>query len=47
MQAEDRAIVDFVARYRVAGRGHRLHEISNFVREDGCWFYVDGLINGA
>lgn len=47
MQAEDRAIVEFVARYRVAGRGHRLHEISNFVREDGCWFYVDGLVGGA
>ena len=47
MQTEDRAIVEFVARYRVAGRGHRLHEISNFVREDGRWFYVDGLINGA
>ena len=47
MQAEDRAIVEFVARYRVAGRGHRLHEISNFVREDGRWFYVDGLISGA
>lgn len=41
------AIVEFVARYRVGGRGHRLHEISNFVREDGAWFYVDGLINGG
>lgn len=39
------AIVEFVARYRIAGRGHRLHEISNFVREDGRWFYVDGEVN--
>lgn len=36
------ATVEFVARYRVAGRGHRLHEISNFIREAGRWFYVDG-----
>lgn len=44
-QGDDRAIVEFVARYRVAGRGYRLHETSNFVREAGCWFYVDGEIN--
>lgn len=44
VQDENQAIVEFVARYRVAGRGHRLHETSNFVRESGCWFYVDGEI---
>jgi len=38
----ERAVVEFVARYRVDGRGHRLHESSRFVREDGRWFYVDG-----
>lgn len=36
------AIVEFVARYKVNGRAHRLHEVSRFVREDGRWFYVDG-----
>jgi len=36
------AVVEFVARYKVAGRAHRLHETSRFVREDGRWFYVDG-----
>jgi SEC-C motif-containing protein len=46
-QGENKAIVEFVARYRIAGRGHRLHEVSNFVREDGRWFYVDGVVNGA
>ena len=35
------AIVEFVARYKVAGRAHRLHEVSRFVREDGRWFYLD------
>jgi SEC-C motif-containing protein len=37
----DHAIVEFVARYKVNGRAHRLHEVSRFVREDGRWFYVD------
>jgi SEC-C motif-containing protein len=38
------AEVEFVARYRVQGRGGRLHERSRFVREDGRWLYVDGDI---
>lgn len=37
-----RAIVEFVARYKVGGRAHRLHEISRFVEEGGRWYYVDG-----
>ncbi len=38
----DRAVVEFVARHKVAGRAHRLHETSRFVRENGTWSYVDG-----
>jgi SEC-C motif-containing protein len=38
----DRAVVEFVARYKVNGRAHRLHETSRFVCENGRWFYVDG-----
>jgi SEC-C motif-containing protein len=38
----DQATVEFVARYKIAGRAHRLHEISRFVRVEGQWFYVDG-----
>jgi SEC-C motif-containing protein len=41
-QEGDAATVEFVARYRIGGRAHRLHEISRFTREDGRWFYVDG-----
>jgi len=46
-QAEtgDAATVEFVARCRVGGRAQRLHEISRFVREDGRWYYVDGVID--
>lgn len=39
---EHTAQVEFVARFRVAGRAVRLHERSRFVREEGRWFYVDG-----
>lgn len=42
--AVNHAIVEFVARYKINGRAHRLHEISRFVREAGIWFYVDGDI---
>ena len=47
-QAEEtnRDSVEFVARYKVNGRAHRLHEVSRFVREAGDggmrWFYLDG-----
>ncbi|GAB3387802.1 YchJ family protein [Lysobacter fragariae] len=40
----DHAVVEFVARYKVAGAAAvRLHEVSRFVREGGCWYYVDGV----
>ena len=38
----DAATVEFVARYKIGGRAHRLHEVSRFVREEGQWYYVDG-----
>lgn len=42
---EHHAIVEFVARYKVQGRAHRLHEVSRFLREAGRWFYVDGKVS--
>jgi len=38
----DHAMVEFVARSKLGGRAHRLHELSRFVRENGRWYYVDG-----
>ena len=40
------AEVEFVARSRPHGgsAAYRLHETSRFVREDGRWYYVDGVI---
>lgn len=34
--------VEFVARFKIDGKGHRLHEISRFEKIDGCWYYLDG-----
>ncbi|KQV61193.1 hypothetical protein ASC95_02070 [Pelomonas sp. Root1217] len=42
MQDADHGSVEFVARSKLGGRAHRLHEVSRFVRENGEWFYVDG-----
>ena len=41
-QDTDHATVEFVARSKLGGRAHRLHENSRFARENGRWYYVDG-----
>ena len=44
----DQDTVEFVARFKIGGRAHRLHEVSRFVREpdpesgQARWFYLDG-----
>ena len=38
----DAATVEFVARYKVGGRAHRMHEISRFEHTGQQWRYVDG-----
>ncbi len=38
------ATVEFIARSRMAGRTHALHEISRFVRDGERWFYVAGVV---
>ena len=45
VQDDDHATVEFVARSKLGGRAHRLHEISRFVREKGVWYYLDGRIS--
>jgi len=35
-------IVEFCARYRVQGKAGKLHEVSEFVFEGGCWYYLKG-----
>jgi SEC-C motif domain protein len=43
----DSAEVEFVARSKLAGRAHRLHETSRFVREQARWLYVDGILHSG
>ena len=40
----EHASVEFVARYKIAGRAFRLHETSRFERIEGRWFYLDGVL---
>lgn len=40
------AVVEFVARMRIGGgSAQRMHEVSRFVREDGRWYYIDGVVS--
>jgi SEC-C motif-containing protein len=39
----DKGTVEFVAIYKIDGKAHRLSEISNFVKENGRWVYLDGI----
>ncbi|MEH6583832.1 MAG: YchJ family protein [Halioglobus sp.] len=39
---DNRGTVEFVARYKVAGKGYRLHELSRFEKIEGRWYYLDG-----
>jgi SEC-C motif domain protein len=40
-QIDDRhAIVEFVARYKIGGRAERIHEVSEFVYQNGRWLYT-------
>lgn len=38
--------VEFIARYKIHGKAHRLHETSRFIRQQDRWFYVAGEIEG-
>lgn len=43
---DSHAVVEFIARFKTGGRGHRLHEVSRFTRgDDGRWRYVDGDVS--
>ena len=44
MSGDAEGTVEFVARYKINGKAHRLHEISRFVKEAGSWYYVGGDI---
>ena len=41
---DEHGTVEFVARYKVNGRAHRLREISRFGREAGAWVYLNAEV---
>ncbi len=41
--SDNTATVEFVARYKIGGKAERMHEISQFVRIEGCWYYLSGV----
>jgi SEC-C motif-containing protein len=45
-QQDATGTVEFIARYKVNGRAHRLHEVSRFGRVDGRWVYINGDLAG-
>ena len=40
---KNKGFVEFKAYYIEHSQNHVLHEISEFHRKNGIWFYVDGL----
>jgi SEC-C motif domain protein len=42
-QGDGHATVEFIARSKLVGRAHRLHETSRFGRVDNRWLYVEAL----
>lgn len=44
LEADSTGEVEFIASYTVRKKEFKLHERSSFVKEDGRWFYVDGVI---
>ena len=39
--------VEFIARYQCDGENRQLHELSQFVKQQGRWFYLRGEIRPA
>jgi len=39
---DDSGVVEFIARYREKGKSVQHHEIAEFTKEDGRWYFVDG-----
>ncbi len=43
-ESGDAGVVEFVARLRDGGRAQHMHETSRFVRVQGRWYYIDGVM---
>lgn len=41
-EGDDEGVVEFIANFGLQGKVQAHHERSNFKKEDGKWYYVDG-----
>jgi SEC-C motif-containing protein len=41
-ESDSTGVVEFVAHYETDGRRGQLHERSQFIKENGVWFYTSG-----
>ncbi len=44
---DSKGIVEFKAFYRLDGEDYLMHEISRFVKKQGEWFYLDGMVKSV
>lgn len=43
-KSDNESTVEFIATAMNSGKISQLHEVSRFVKEDGCWLYVSGEV---
>ncbi|CAN4269475.1 UPF0225 domain containing protein [Methylophilaceae bacterium] len=41
-EQDNKATVEFIARYKLSGKAYRLHELSEFIKLDRRWYYLSG-----
>ncbi len=46
-EKDHKGIVEFKAYYLLDGDEYAMHEISRFVKHDGLWFYLDGVVKSV
>ncbi len=42
---DDQGSVEFIAHYQFQNQSHKIREVSQFIKQNHCWFYVDGVMN--
>lgn len=42
-----KGIVEFKAYYNLKNQDYCLHEVSRFIKKDGRWYYVDGVVKSV
>lgn len=37
-------VVEFIAYFKTQGKRNKIHEVSQFLKENNQWYYVDGML---